>query len=465
MKRFVFLGWWLGQWAVAAEPVRDLRTDEPLEIRGKPAGAADYVAQVAEEAGQHLALTIGKLEKGFDPPRPFVIWAIGSSYTNMLGNGERWQEEVPKRFPSAPQIEYRKMVGNSCPWQYVRGWARHLVIPDQPDLVITYTNGDPEDLEKLIVELQTHTTADILVPSLHWRERDEPLWGKSENALDQDVGRVREICAKYGVEFVENRRAWEGYLRANGLAISALLKDAVHQSDYGAFIINSNVLAHVRRPERFSYEPSEREMELPAGGREDGSFEVVFAGTRIDLIGQKVRDGGRYRVLLNGRPAAESGAFLMTYVQPDAGNAKEGRGAQPRDQSPHGVTLGDGVVPQRWNLVMTSDGGDYELAGSVTGVDGSGNAFERWVSRSGQIIIEPELWRRAERNRKGDRFSFEVRSAVVSEVDFRSDKEERFRLRLAQGLSHGEHRLELVPLGNGAAGKVERFDVFRPPLK
>ena len=64
------------------------------------------------------------------------------------------------------------MVGNSCPWQYLLGWARHLVIPDQPDLVLIYTIGNPLDLEKLIVELRSHTTADIIVPSIHWRESD-----------------------------------------------------------------------------------------------------------------------------------------------------------------------------------------------------------------------------------------------------------------------------------------------------
>lgn len=125
------------------------------------------------------------------------------------------------------------MVGNSCPWQYLSGWARHLVIPDQPDLVIIYTIGNPEDLEKLIVELRRNCTADIIVPSIHWRERDEQLFGNSENAADQDVGAVREICARHGVEFVENRKAWGDYLAANNLPIPALLKDAVHQSDYG----------------------------------------------------------------------------------------------------------------------------------------------------------------------------------------------------------------------------------------
>ena len=67
---------------------------------------------------------------------------------------------------------------------------------------------------------------------------------------------------------------------------------------------------------------------------------------------------------------------------------------------------------------MTSDTGDYELTGSITGEDGVGNAFGPFASASGQIQIDPELWRRAERNRTGDRFTFQVRRSVLSEISF-----------------------------------------------
>ncbi|MCF7848392.1 MAG: autotransporter domain-containing protein [Kiritimatiellales bacterium] len=109
--------------AVPKKPRRSLVTDEPRALKGKPEGAADYVAKADPPDGQHLALTMKKLENGIDPARPFLIWALGSSYCNMLGNGEAWKEGIPKRFPKAPPIRYEKMVGNSCPWQYLRGWV------------------------------------------------------------------------------------------------------------------------------------------------------------------------------------------------------------------------------------------------------------------------------------------------------------------------------------------------------
>ncbi|MDZ4402770.1 SGNH/GDSL hydrolase family protein [Prosthecobacter sp.] len=445
-----------------AQEKRNLTTDEPRAPKGKPDGAADYIAKAEPHDGQHLALTIHKLENGLTPVRPFLIWAIGSSYTNMLGNGEAWKVEIPQRFPKAPPIEYKKMVGNSCPWQYARGWLRHLVIPEQPDLVITYTNGNPADLEKLIVEVRQHTTADIIVPSLHWRERDQELWGKSENAMDQDVAAVREVCRKHAVEFIESRRDWAAYLTANKLPVSSLLKDAVHQSDYGAKIINSNILAHLRRPEAFSYKPESRERRITAPAAKDGIIKLSFTGNRIDLIGQKSPTGGSARVWIDGKPADQLDAFLMSYVQPNTKNHKEGKGATPRDQSPHAVTLGKNVVPQSWTLIMTSDTGDYDLTGSVTGPDGKGNAFKPFTSTSGQILVEPELWRRAERNRTGDRFIWDVRRACVGEISFKGAASETFVVRLAQSLPNTKHTLKLVPTGEGS---IAGFDVFEPPMK
>lgn len=444
--------------ATASE--RSLVTDEPVFAKGRPEGAAEYVAKAESTDGQHLALTMHKLQHGLD--RPFLIWAIGSSYTNMLGSGEFWQRELPKRFPKTTQVEYRKMVGNSCPWQYLRGWARHLVIPDQPDLIITYTIGNPADLEKLLIELRRHTTADIIVPSIHWRERDIPLWGQSENAADQDVAAVREVCRRHDVEFVENRRDWAAYLTANKLPVPALLKDAVHQSDYGAHIINSNILAHFRVPQAFSYEPASREKTIQPEKQPDGSFTAKFTGTHLDLHGITAPDGGTFSVLIDEKTAREANAWLMSYVQPDAKNAKEGKGANPRDQSPHGITLGQNIVPQTWTLVMTSDSGDYTLTGSVTGPDGNGNAFKPFTSASGQILIEPDLWRRAERNRTGDRFTFEVKPAVLNEVSFNGEAGGRLVIRLAQMLSNGDHTLRLVPTKPGAAS-INALQVFQPP--
>ncbi len=431
-----------------------------------PNGAPEFAPLVQPSHGQHLALTLKKLRDPPRPRRPFLIWALGSSYTNMLGNGEFWQEHIPRLFANAPPIEYRKMVGNSCPWQYLRGWAGHLVLPDQPDLVLVYTIGRPEHLEALLVDLRKSTTADIIVPSIHWRERDQRLFGHSEDAADQDVSAVREICARHGVEFVENRKAWGDYLVENDLPIPALLKDPVHQSDYGREIINRNILSHFRTPQEFSYDPETREriiardIQIPPGESREFSFE----GTRLDLVSRAHPGGGSLHVDIDGQPAASFPAFLMTYVQPGKSNY-HAKGVIPRDNAPHGITLGKEIVPQTWTLTVTSDQADFTLRGSVTGPDGAGNATEPFHSDSGQITIEPGLWRRSERNRAGDSFTFDVYRSTVAEVTFPAEKEESpSRVRLAQNLPNGPHTIRLVNQGSREV-TVEFLEAFTPPLK
>ena len=82
---------------------------------------------------------------------------------------------------------------------------------------------------------------------------------------------------------------------------------------------------------------------------------------------------------------------------------------------------------------------------------------------SGQISIDPAEWRRAERNKKGDQWTWNVVRAALSEVDFLGGRTEKVRLTVAANLENAEHTLELSPVGEGAI-QVEAFDVFTPPL-
>lgn len=452
-----------------------------------PGGAPQYQAPPRPNDGAHMALTVAKLERGFDPPRPLLIWAIGSSFTNGLGNGELLAELIRQRFPDAPQIVYKRMAGNSTSYHFSHGWARHLVIPDQPDVVLIYNFGRTEDLEKMIVELRRNTTADIVVGTLHWCVPHKSVWPDPEARHGhQDTPALRAVCEKHGVELVENRREITKYMVEHGLAIEDLLGDSVHQTRYAARMTVMNIARHFHRAARFAYDPSARErrveveaseaVELDAGrwvAAEGGAartatgqgsaLSVRFTGNRIDLIGWRAAGGGTAEVWIDGKPGAEAEVFWCGYIEPDPRNAPCPPNP-PRDRCPHAVSLGTNLVPQKWTLTMTSDTGDYELAGSVTGPDGKGNALKPFTSASGQIVVEPEFWRDARNNRSGDRFTFEVRRAVQPSVEFHAPAKQKFRLRLAAHLPNQAHVLKLVAKGDGPV-TIDAFDVFEPPLK
>ena len=473
-----------------------------------PKGAPEYEAAPRPTDGANMALTVEKLTKGFDPPRPLVIWSIGCSFTLCQGDGDQRQLEhavlidgIRQRFPNAPQIVYKKMTGGSTPYGLTRGWARHLVIPDQPDVVLIYNFGSTAELEKLIVELRMHTTADIIVPTLHWC-KGHPWPDPEARNRHFDPISLREVCDRHGVEFVDNRRELTEYMLANGLEIEDLLYDDVHQTPYTAKMINANIARHFSRATRSAYDPRSRERRIeaetpsPALSRSDdwsigkdgqalvasgkwlrlkgppqdvlvdagtqSSIEVQFTGTRIDLIGWRDPQGGSVSVMIDGKPAQEAPGYYATYVRP-APNNSWATVSNLGDCAPHGVALGEKIVPQQWTISITSDKGDYELVGSAAGFDGKGNAFKQFASQSGQIIIEPDLWRNAKHMQTGDRFTFEVYRCAQGQIDF-AGPAEKFRSRLVENLPPGQHTLRLETRG-GDRVIIDAFDVFEPPEK
>ena len=457
--------------------------------------------------GRNLALSIRKLSQGFAPERPFLIWGIGPSYLNFLGDGTALSCHLRQRFPNAPPVVYKKHVGSSVPWRYVLGWANQVVIPEQPDLVVLYGIGLENDLEKIFKALRTHTTADIVAASVHWKGDDVKHWGKDEDATNfADIPEMRRICKAYGVEFVENRKEWAQYLRDHDMKVEVdpehgLLMDGVHQSKYGALVINENIVRHFAVRDAYAYAPGSRERSLSVTQGEKGPgkesattagagwtlregvattsvagnrIKVRFTGNRVDLVGVASPDGGTARVLLDGVPAEEAPCFLAGPIAPGAGNTRPKRGSV-RDIGPHGITLGRDLVPQNWHIRVTDDSGAYELAGSVTGADGNGHMLKAFTSNSGQIRIPPELWRHGSGcvpflrpwngkilNRTGDTYTFKVYRACQPEVDFRG-KGGEFRVHLLQGLPNRAHVLEIVAVGDGSV-HIKRFDIFEPPL-
>ncbi len=449
--------------------------------------------------GRNLALSIAKWQGHGIPGKPFVIWAIGSSWTNFQGDGYPLIRAIRERFPGAPEIVYRKHAGSGTPWEYARGWVDQFVAADDPDLVLTYTNGSPQGLDALLTAIRRRTTADVIVPSLHFFENSSVSDDDIERGV-VDWDQVRTVCRKHHAEFVENRRELAGYLRQIGARPPALLVDPVHQNRHGVIRIWDNIVRHIVRPDTTTDLPDARERRIfaasaPIDGKDkvivsDGwtregnrlttrrkgaSIEVRFSGSRIDLIGVQVPKGGTARVRVDGKDAGAVAAFATDYILPQPGPGPPVlQGPGPGDVAPHAVALGGGIVPQSWSILMTSDTGDYRLEGTVTGFDGSGNSTRPFVSRSGQIAIDPALWRHnrdvlpggkvVHGNRAGDKFSFNVVRTAVADVRFGSDARREFSVPLVRNLPGGQHTVEIVAAGDGEVN-IDGFHIAQPPIQ
>jgi len=289
------------------------------------------------------------------------------------------------------------------------------------------------------------------------------------------IDRIREICHKHGAEFVENRRELAAYLQRIDLEPAALVGDSVHQNQHGRIRIWDNICRHIAKPERFNDPPESRERRIVVAPPASSDAGVAVTGSWIDLIGRKTPTGGTARVLIDGVPADQALAFYTTFIQPKPAiwpRALKGPG--PGDVAPHAVELRTGVVPQTWTITMTSDTGDYRLTGSVTGPDGEGNVAQAFVSRSGQIGIDPKLWRHARTERKdspvvygngtGDTFTFDVYRTAEDTISFRADAAEPLCQPLVQNLTNGPHTLEIISAGDGDV-VIEALYAFEPPIK
>jgi hypothetical protein len=434
------------------------------------------------------------------PGKPFVIWGIGSSWTEAQRDGYGLIYAIRKNFPQAPAIEYHEHDGAGTPWDYAGDWVKQWVAAEQPDLIFTYTVGTPEGLDRMLTEIRKHTTADIIVPSIHFKPQSPMTPDDIENGYVA-WEKIREICKKHHAEFVEHRREMADYLKATGLKPDDLLWDHTHQNQHGRIRVWDDVMKHITAPAQFSYDPKALERDLSiapptAASTEkvtlsgnwttpDGSahskhagdkITVHFTGNRIDLIGRKVAGGGTVKVIIDGTPADQAPAFYSDYIIATPRiYPKKSIKAQPGDVAPQAINLGANLVPQSWTVTMTDDRGNYQIEGIVTGPDGNGNVAQPFTSKSGQINVDPKMWRNGVLRNKdgqptnppefgnltGDKFAFDVRRCAVGRVSFAGDQPKPFSLPLVQNLPNQEHTLEIVTNGDGGVD-IGSFYVFCP---
>jgi hypothetical protein len=347
-----------------------------------------------------------------------------------------------------------------------------------------------EGLDALLAETRRHSTAEIIVPSVHFKPPGTMTPADIENGAGVQWAKVREICAKHGAEFVENRRELAEYLARTGLNMDALLFDHNHQNQHGRIRIWDNVSRHLARSDQSTYTPESRERRIAVvpptqttteqvslsgswttvdgwlrSSAEGARLKVRFAGNRIDLIGRKAPGGGTVKVLVDGQPGDQAPVFVMNSIMANKKHLW---------RSPHAVDLGESVVPQKWTITMTSDVGDYRVEGSVAGLDGTGNLAQPFFGRTGQLGIDPKFWRQGRVEKPGrpieygvatgDSFTFDVCRGAASELSFQADQATPMVEPLVRNLPNGRHTVELITTGNGDVA-IEGLYVFEPPEK
>jgi hypothetical protein len=203
---------------VSLDDIR-LRTATVIEMsaayEAERAHLPPYDLTSRTDDGKNLALSVAKWEgRAGIPGKPFVIWALGSSYTDRQGDGYELIAAIRKRFPNAPPIIYRKHGGPGTPWEFVHGWIKQFVAAEQPDLIFTYTSGTMEGLDAMLSEIRRRTTADVIVPSLHFKPPSPMTPADIENGMAFHGRRSVKFARNMGPSSSRTAGRWRTTSRA-----------------------------------------------------------------------------------------------------------------------------------------------------------------------------------------------------------------------------------------------------------
>jgi len=406
------------------------------------------------------------------PARVRVLF-YGQSITEQA-----WWRQVAaylsNTYPTAQLvIENRAIGGHSA--QLLIKTAEADLYPFQPDLLIFHVYGAHDRYEQILRRVRQRTVADILLQTDHVTRaemlmeetRPAKLTPKNWDAWMNYVF-LPDVASRYGACRADIHGLWKRYLRDTQMAPTEFLKDGVHLNAAGELLMAELLqpyLAPLPPDWVKSHRPwdDERVQTLQWFSRQ-GGVHASFVGNRLDV---QLQPGQSWRMKIDGLlPTAAPGVVGFTRAS-----------AFPLSNWPMLLQIGSTTAPiaEHWILKINeiSDDGQtvrFGLRGSVTGEDGDGISTNRFVSRSGRVLLMPEDWNLAYCYRVFHRtlapghtieWSAEARGADTVSATTGPGVAAAGWVTVAQGLSNQLHQVEF---GGVSSGSV-MARVFQPPGK
>jgi hypothetical protein len=432
----------------------------------------------AAQAGKNIQRTMTLLASSTPQKRNTVkILFYGQSITE----GSWWkavEADLRRRFPDANLIVENRALGGFSSQLLVHA-AEADLYGFYPDLLIFHVYGSHVDYEKIIQRTRERTTAEILIQNDHLSREQNP----DENTDPAQIKDFRpwegffnfvflpDMAQKYQAALLDQRALWKRYLKDYNLTPGDLLNDGVHPNARGNYLMAQGVNSYLVRRADETIDPhnSDTVKTLVVGKDifwQGDKLIVPFNGNRIDAIA-KAGATGRSPVLIDGKKPSQ---IRETYGFTQALST-------PGGKWPVILKIGSQALPQmeEWTLDVQKDAAHegqfaFSLQGSKTGADGQGNSRERFVSKSGRVVIEPTDWNvKYSLDLPGikpvpDKFTVKWRDVAhfVDEWAPPENKEPNTEnvVTLAQGLKNGAHTLEI----SGAQDSIAALRVYRPLL-
>lgn len=393
---------------------------------------------------------------------------------------KRVADDLKHRFPNANLIIENRALGGFASQLLVKT-AETDLYSFYPDLMIFHVYGAHNTYEDIIRRTCERTTAEVLIQTDHVTQ-DSDLNEETDPAKLRPDGKIWNsfmnylwlptVAQKYHCALLDQRDIWKRYLHDNNLHAAQLLKDGVHQNDFGNYLMAEIVKADLVSRKDAAIDPMNcATVRTYRVGKDlkqqDGKLTLAFTGNRVDLVAKAGR--------------AESAEIRIDGKKPS--EIPELYGFTRALSTPGGkwpvilkLSWEKPLQIEDWTMEVTRDPADdklftFTIAGSKTGPDGSGRSDQRFVSNSGRIVIDPADWNveysLSLPGIKPVPAQFTVRWQVVPYFQDRftapdaSDPTVEAAVTVAQGLANGRHTLEIL---GDAHTPVAAVRIYRPPF-
>lgn len=443
----------------------------------------DYppVAPPASTAGwgEHIQRSMSLLADSTPEKRNTVrILFYGQSIVGQKKWPDAIAHDLARRFPHAEIVYDNRAIGGFAS-QYLVNTAEGDLYPFYPDLVVFHVYGAHDDYQRIIHNIRSRTTAEIAIVTDHpkrgdyqdGRWKDRGWWGEFMMGT-----MVPKVAQKYGCQLIDIHPPWKKYLETHSLNSAAMLNDGVHPNDYGKWLMSELVGRQLVHTPGVKAEADRWVKTYRLGADvhfKDGKLTLPFAGNRVVALAGKGDDAATLDVRIDGRKPS---TFPTCYAHTRTSGC-------PNVAWPAILRIDwktDERTVEDWTLTVDevhkpNTDFTFHVVGSKTGRDGSGRSTERFVSDSGRVIIEPEMWHveRDFRFKKGRGKAvtpgWQVRWSTVPlfvdryEPPAKVEASREYPVTLAQDLPNGKHTLTLTVVGDGEP-TIEAIRVYCPPV-
>jgi len=392
---------------------------------------------------------------------------------------QKWSQEVAaylkREFPNANLIIENRAIGGFASQLLVKT-AETDLYPFYPDLLIFHVYGSHIEYENIIKRVRERTTAEILMQTDHVT-KDQNLQEETDASKLtprnwdpwMNYSFLPGIAQKYGCELVDQRNLWKKYLEQTGLPARKLLSDDVHLNDHGSYLMAEFVKAHLRYRNDAAAAPADSWVSTMNVGDfrlDHGNLKLEVVGNRVDVIAAK-RMSEPVGVWIDGRRPSEFPELYGVTRTTAFPGSKWPCLLAVRWEKP--------LQLEEWTLTIKEATADlksfkFDVRGSKTGPDGEGSRDQRFVSRSGRVVIDPADWNfdyALKVFKKPLPEGFKVQWKVVPyfmdelSVNPSPDATLEDSRTIALGLPNKRHTVELRGVADGA---IEKLRVYRPAL-